>query len=64
MFGHDPRIYQTTVKALHKDGEGKLDGETLIKLQRDPATARMVEIPGTEYDIPCELLLIAAGFLG
>ena len=24
----------------------------------------MVEIPGTEEELPCELLLIAAGFLG
>ena len=64
VFGHDPRIYETTVKALKKDADGKLCGATLVKLQRDPATGRMVEISGSEYDIECELLLIAAGFLG
>ena len=68
MFGHDPRIYQTTVKSYHKDKDGTLNGLTLVDLEpkRDEATGRtnMIEIPGSEHDVPADLVLIAAGFLG
>ncbi len=68
MFGHDPRIYQTTVKEFHKDKSGKLNGLTIISLepQKDEKTGRtnMVPIAGSEKKIPAELVLIAAGFLG
>ena len=50
--GSDPRIYETTVKRLLP---GKIE---TVKLKGfDP-------IPGTEQTIPCDLLLIAAGFVG
>ena len=68
VFGHDPRIYQTTVKEFHKDKNGNLNGITIVKLQskKDEATGRMtmVEVPGSESKIAAELVLIAAGFLG
>ncbi len=68
VFGHDPRIYETTVKEFIKDDSGKLCAIKLVKLrpERDEATGRtnMVEIPGSESVMDCDLLLIAAGFLG
>ncbi len=68
LYGKDPRIYQTTVKEFYKDEQGRLTGVKAVSLepQIDEKTGRtnMVEIPGSEYDFPCELLLIAAGFLG
>ena len=67
-FGHDPRIYQTTVKEFHKNKQGELDGITIISLEakKDPNTGRMQMVPveGTEKKIPAQLVLIAAGFLG
>ena len=67
-FGHDPRIYQTTVKEFHKNEQGELDGITIVSLEakKDPNTGRMQMIPveGTEKKIPAQLVLIAAGFLG
>lgn len=67
-FGADPRIYQTTVKELIPDGNGHLKGIIIVSLEpkTDPDTERtvMTEVPGSEREIPCELLLIAAGFLG
>ena len=50
--GGDPRIYETTVRRL-------LPGQVeIVKLKGfDP-------IPGTEQVLPCDLLLIAAGFVG
>ena len=67
-FGHDPRIYQTTVKEFHKNEQGELDGITIVSLEakKDPNTGRMQMIPveGSEKKIPAQLVLIAAGFLG
>ena len=67
-FGHDPRIYTTTVKEFHKNKKGELDGVTIVSLEskKDEATGRfnMVPVEGTEKKIPAELVLIAAGFLG
>ncbi|SFU74127.1 glutamate synthase (NADH) small subunit [Clostridium sp. DSM 8431] len=68
VFGHDPRIYQTTVKEFIKDKTGKLTKVKLIKLksEKDEKTERfkMVEIPGSETIIDADIVLIAAGFLG
>ena len=68
MFGSDPRIYQTTVKEFLKDKNGKLCGLKTVKLEgkKDEKTRRMqmVEVPGSESKLDCDLVLIAAGFLG
>ncbi len=68
VFGTDPRIYQTTVKEFIKDKSGKLKKAVLVSLEakKDEKTGRlnMVPIEGSEKEIPVELVLIAAGFLG
>lgn len=68
LFGHDPRIYQTTVKEFKKDKNGNVKKAVIISLEskRDEKSGRfqMVPVPGSEKTIPAELVLIAAGFLG
>ena len=68
VFGHDPRIYTTTVKEFKKDKKGNLEKVVTVKLEskKDEKTGRrmMVPVEGTEQELPCELVLIAAGFLG
>ena len=68
VFGHDPRIYQTTVKEFLKDKNGKLTGIVTVKLapERDEKTGRtvMTEVAGSEERLDADLVLIAAGFLG
>ena len=68
VFGHDPRIYCTTVKEFIKDKKGALSAVKTVKLEfvQDEASGRRVpkEIAGSEEILPCELCLIAAGFLG
>ena len=68
VFGHDPRIYTTTVKEFKKDKKGNLEKVVVISLESkvDEKTGRrmMVPVEGTEKELPCELVLIAAGFLG
>ena len=67
-FGHDPRIYQTTVKQFIKDKNGNLSAVEIVSLkaEKDPKTGRMNMVPveGTEKTLPAQLVLIAAGFLG
>lgn len=68
VFGHDPRVYQTTVKEFKKDKDGNVKKAVLVKLEpkKDEKTGRMMmaEIAGSEYTVDVDLVLIAAGFLG
>ncbi|MGI6002637.1 MAG: glutamate synthase subunit beta [Lachnospiraceae bacterium] len=60
-FGHDPRIFSTTVKKAYTE-KGVLKGIQTVQVKMEGRT--MKEIPGTEKDLGCDLLLIAAGFTG
>lgn len=68
VFGHDPRIYESTVKEFIKDKNGNLKAVKIVKLawEKDEQTGRMVmkEVAGSEQILDAELVLIAAGFLG
>lgn len=68
LFGHDPRVYTTTVKEFVKDKKGNVCKAVLVKLEskKDEKTGRMMmaEIAGSEYTVEVDLVLIAAGFLG
>lgn len=66
VFGTDPRVYQTTVKELFADENGKLCRVQTVKLEPTVQDGRtvMTEVPGSEQMLDCQLLLIAAGFLG
>ena len=68
VFGHDPRIYEATVKEFIKDKNGNLKAVKIVKLNwsKDPESGRMKmeEIPGSEQILEADLVLIAAGFLG
>lgn len=68
VFGKDPRVYQTTVREFIKDENGNVCKAVLVKLEpkKDEASGRMVMTPveGSEQEVPADLVLIAAGFLG
>ena len=68
MWGHDPRIYTTTVTEFVKNKNGEVCQAKLVKLQskKDEKTGRMMMVPveGTEEVVKADLVLIAAGFLG
>lgn len=63
VFGADPRRYCTTVKAFLKDENGALRAVRTVKLAFDE-DRHFHEIEGSEEELPCELCLIAAGFVG
>ncbi|MDD5945531.1 MAG: glutamate synthase subunit beta [Clostridia bacterium] len=68
VFGHDPRIYETTVKEIISDENGNIKAVKTVKLkqEKNPETGMMSmkEIAGSEQVLDCDLLIIAAGFLG
>ncbi|MBQ0064598.1 MAG: glutamate synthase subunit beta [Firmicutes bacterium] len=62
LYGHDPRIYESTIKEFIKDKDGNLSAVTTVKVQFK--NGKLEQVAGSEKTIPCELLLIAAGFTG
>ncbi len=62
VFGKDPRVYETTIKELHTTKKGALREVVTVKVHFE--NGKMVEVPGSEKTLKCELLLIAAGFIG
>lgn len=68
VFGSDPRIYNTTVKEVKADSDGNLMSVVTQKLESkfDESSGRnmLVPVEGSENEIPAQLLLIAAGFVG
>ena len=61
--GTDPRLFLTTVRRCIADEDGKLISVEIADVARTPE-GRFEPVPGTERELPCGLLLIAAGFLG
>ncbi len=63
----DSRQWSINTKAFLGDEAGNLKALKIVKLdwQMNPETGRlsMQEVPGTEEEIPCDLALLAAGFL-
>lgn len=68
VWGHDPRIYTTTVTEFIKNEKGELCKAKLVKLEskKDEKSGRMMMVPvaGTEEIVDVDIVLIAAGFLG
>lgn len=67
VFGGDPRVYLTTVKKFLGDGQGHVAGVRTVQVtwEKDaPGRYLPKEVPGTERELPAQLVLLAMGFLG
>ncbi len=62
LFGHDPRLYETTVKEYITDKKGCLRKIIISGVRFNGHKMELVE--GSEKELPCDMLLIAAGFTG
>ena len=64
-FGQDPRVYETTIKEVYTK-DGKVCGVKTIQVEFKNIDGKrtLCEREGTEKDLPADLILIAAGFLG
>ncbi len=63
VFGHDPRRYSTTVNRVITDEAGNVTELETIAMAYDKK-GHYAPVQGSEERIPCDLLLIAAGFTG
>jgi len=63
VFGHDPRRYSTTVNRVITDEAGNVTELETIAMAYDKK-GNYAPVQGSEERIPCDLLLIAAGFTG
>ncbi len=74
-FGDDPRVYCTTAKKFIGDANpdlgfgagGQLKEVLLVQIEwrkDDKGWFVPKEVPGTEKTVPCQLALLAMGFLG
>ncbi len=61
VFGADPRVFSTTVKKVISQ-EGKIKEIETVEVAFKEG--KLVELAGTEKTLACDLLLIAAGFVG
>lgn len=60
-FGHDPRLFcKTVTKALESDG--KIDGVEIATVAFKDG--KLTTIEGSEEVMPCQMLIIATGFVG
>lgn len=61
--GKDPRVYETTVQSIRVNSSNEITAVLTVRLSRSPE-GKLLPVPGTEKELPCDLLLIAAGFIG
>jgi glutamate synthase (NADPH/NADH) small chain len=61
------RDWAVTTKRFNDDGKGNVKSLTAARVewQKDPMTGqmKMVEVPGSEFELPADLVLFAMGFL-
>ncbi|MDP3921175.1 MAG: glutamate synthase subunit beta [Candidatus Omnitrophota bacterium] len=67
VFGDDPRAYLTTAKEFIGDENGQVRAIRTVKIEwQKDENGRFTpkDVPGTEKEIPADLVLLAMGFLG
>ncbi|CAH0490611.1 unnamed protein product [Peronospora farinosa] len=63
VFGEDPRQYSRVTKSFKGNDKGEITHVVTVRGGKDPKTNTITEIPGSEEDIPCDLVLLAMGFV-
>jgi glutamate synthase (NADPH/NADH) small chain len=56
------RLYSVSTKEFVADAEGNVSALRLVEVRAE--NGRFAEVPGTERDLPAQLVLLAMGFLG
>jgi NAD(P)H-dependent glutamate synthase small subunit len=68
VFGRDPRQYNLVTKCYVDDGHGRVKAVRTVQVEWERLSngdyANPREVPGSEYDWPADLVLLAIGFTG
>lgn len=62
IYGDDPRRYAVSTKRIIGDENGHVRAIEVVEIRR--TNGKFEEVPGTEREIPADLVLLAMGFLG
>ena len=63
LYGNDPRIYESTVKSIQVDSRNRITAVEMVRIQK-MINGDIMPVNGSEETLPCDMLLIAAGFIG
>jgi len=63
LFGSDPRAFAVMTTALLDDGEGNVRAIRTTNVERKE-DGTLAPVPGTDHEIPADLVLLAMGFVG
>lgn len=64
-WGHDPRVYETTIKEIYTDNGSVCGIKTVqVEFRTVDGVRKLVEREGTERELAADVVLIAAGFVG
>ena len=63
LFGSDPRRYSTTIQKIITGEDGSITAVETVRMAYDKAR-QYAPVPGSEEVLPCDVLIIAAGFTG
>ena len=60
------RVYAVSTKRFIGNDKGQVKELELVEVEMQHSDGRLsfTEVPGTEYSLPCDLILLAMGFLG
>jgi len=60
------RVYSVSTKRFLGDAQGRVQALELVKVElvQEGGRSSFKEIPGSEFTLPCELVLLAMGFVG
>ena len=60
------RVYAVSTKRFVGDAHGRLAALEVVRVEmvRDAGRMSFAEVPGSEFTLPCELALLAMGFVG
>ena len=61
VFGEDPRQYSLMTQEFKMDADGNLCG--LVTVNVEVGTDGIKPVPGSEKEWPCELAILAMGFV-
>ncbi|KAH9259628.1 hypothetical protein BASA81_002050 [Batrachochytrium salamandrivorans] len=72
LFGSDPRQYSVSTKAFVGGQDGRIKGIKIVNVEwtnvpgdkSHKPRKQMKEVPGTEREVPCDLVVMALGFMG
>ena len=67
LYGQDPRMFSSTVKEIIKDESGNVKEIVTVQIRKSVGEGGkriITQLEGTEKTIPCDMLILAAGFEG